>query len=111
VEDGFTREGLFYIKLCGGKSEEKHFILNKCFVKILFKWRNKNPGSPNFGKHLQPSSWATLLKGLFAVFRKKNIQYNYATDINGDGEFHAVLASMWEAERAIDPTFATGVNT
>jgi len=111
AEDGFTKERLFYIKLRGEKSQEKHFILNKCLVKIALKWRNKNQGSSNFGKHLQPSSWATLLKGLFAVFRKKNIQYNYATDFNGDGEFHAVLASMWEAERAIDPTFATGVQT
>jgi len=45
----------------------------------------------NKGEHLQPSTWETLMKYRFAVFRRKNICYNYATDFNGDGEFHAVL--------------------
>jgi hypothetical protein len=51
------------------------------------------------------------MKYLFAVFRNKNVNYNYATDFNGVGEFHAVLTSHWDKERSLDPSFASGVNT
>jgi len=60
---------------------------------------------------LQPSTWETKLKYLFAVFCKKNINYNYATDFNGDGEFHAVLVAQWSTHRESGPTFASGINT
>jgi hypothetical protein len=39
------------------------------------------------------------------------VNYNYATDFNGVGEFHAVLTSQWDKERSLDPSFASGVNT
>jgi hypothetical protein len=44
-------------------------------------------------------------------FSPKNINYNYLTDFNGDGEFHAVLSAQWEEEHSADPTFATGIGT
>jgi hypothetical protein len=83
ANDGFRCERLFYIMLRGEKTEEKRFVLNKCLVKIALKWRNMK--DKNKGEHLQPSTWETLMKYLFAVFRQKNIRYNYATDFNGDG--------------------------
>ncbi len=39
------------------------------------------------------------------------MNFNYLTDFNGDGEFHAVLTSLWATERTSDPTFATGIGT
>jgi len=109
--DGFKKNRLFYIKLRGEKMQEKRFILNQCLLLIALKWRNGRGATKNYGKHLQPSTWETKLKYLFSVFRKKNIQYNYATDFNGDGEFHAVLAAQWGKERSLDPTFASRVGT
>jgi hypothetical protein len=109
--DGFKKNRLFYIKLRGEKMQEKRFILNQCLLLIALKWRNSRGATKNYGKHLQPSTWETKLKYLFSVFRKKNIQYNYATDFNGDGEFHAVLAAQWGKERSLDPTFASRVGT
>jgi hypothetical protein len=108
-EDGFKPERVLYIKLRGEKNTSKHFILNKCLVKIALKWRNNDKKSKNYGKHLQPSTWDTMLKNLFAVFRQKNIVYNHVTDFNGDGEFHSVLTTMWAQEQEVDKTFATGV--
>jgi len=104
--DGYCTERLFYIKLRGERTEDKRYILNKCLVKIALKWRNASTG-----KHLQPSTWETKMKYLFAVFRNKNVNYNYATDFNGVGEFHAVLTSQWDKERSLDPSFASGVKT
>jgi hypothetical protein len=80
-------------------------------VLIALKWRNNRGTTKNYGKHLQPSTWETKLKYLFSVFRKQNVNYNYATDFNGDGEFHAVLASQWGSERELKPNFASGVGT
>lgn len=51
------------------------------------------------------------MKYLFSTFRKKNLSYNYLTDFNGDGEFHAVLTAQWANERTSDPSFATGIGT
>jgi hypothetical protein len=104
AEDGFRKERLFYIKLHRDRREEKRFILNKCLLKIALKWRNQVTG-----KHMQPSTWATKLKYLFAMFRKKNINYHFAMDFNGDGEFH--VKSQWTIEKGSDPTFAEGVKT
>jgi hypothetical protein len=109
--DGFKEERLFYIKLRGERSEAKRFILNKCLVKVAIKWHNNDPKSAHFGMHLQPSTWLKMMKYLFSVFHKNNIQYNYLTDFNGDGEFHAVLTTLWANEHASNPTFATGINT
>jgi hypothetical protein len=109
ANDGFRCERLFYIMLRGEKTEEKRFVLNKCLVKIALKWRNMK--EKNKGEHMQPSTWETLMKYRFAVFRRKNICYNYATDFNGDGEFHAVLKSQWDAQMKQDETFASGVGT
>jgi len=109
--DGFKQERIFYIKLRGERSEEKRFILNKCLIIIALKWRNCKPGIKSFGKHYQPSTWDTMLKYLFSMFRRKNIAYNYATDFNGEGEFHGVLSTMWAKQMEEDPDFATGVKT
>ncbi len=110
AHDGFKKERLFYIKLRGDKSEEKRFILNKCLVKTALKWRNNKKGK-DFGKPYQPSTWATKLKYLFSVFRRKNIMFNVLTDFNGEGEFHSVLASQWAIEMEKDDKFASGVGT
>jgi hypothetical protein len=109
--DGFKQERIFYIKLRGERSEEKRFVLNKCLIFIALKWRNRKPGSKTYGKHYQPSTWDTMLKYLFSIFRRKNIAYNYATDFNGEGEFHGVLSTMWAKQMEEDPDFATGVQT
>jgi len=109
--DSFKQERIFYIKLRGERSEEKRFILNKCLIKKALKWRNPKPGKKTFRKQYQPSTWDTLLKYLFSIFRCKNIVYNYATDFNGEGKFHGVLATMWAKEMEEDPEFTTGVNT
>ncbi len=109
--DSFKQERIFYIKLRGEISEEKRFILNKCLIKKALKWRNRKPGKKTFRKQYQPSTWDTLLKYLFSIFRCKNIVYNYATDFNGEGKFHGVLATTWAKEMEEDPEFTTGVNT
>jgi len=112
ADDGFMKERVFYIKLHGERSEVKRFILNKCLVKIALKWRNNNKrNKKNYGKHLQPSTWNTLLKMLFCVFHKKNVNYHYANDFNGDVEFHSVLTAQWALQCEADPTFASGVGT
>jgi hypothetical protein len=80
-------------------------------VKIALKWRNSQKSSRDYGKHLLPSTWGKMLKYLFSNFRKKNIQYSYLTDFNGDGEFHSVLSAQWMKEMEADPTFASGVGT
>ena len=85
--------------------------MNKCLVLIALKWRNNRGATKNYGKHLQPSTWETKLKYLFSVFQKQNVNYNYATGFNGNGEFHAVLASQWGSERELNPNFASGVGT
>ena len=109
--DEFKQERIFYIKLRGERCDEKRFILNKCLIKIALKWRNRKPGKKTYGKQYQPSTWETMLKYSFSIFRRKNIEYNYATDFNGEGEFHGVLATMWAKEMEEDPDFASGVNT
>lgn len=101
---------MFYIKLCGEKTEEKQFILNKCLVKVALKWRNNKKGK-DFGKYYQPSTWDMKLKYLFAIFHRKMIQFNQLTDFNGDGEFHSVLTAQWVLEMEKDETFASGVGT
>jgi hypothetical protein len=111
AQDGFKKERLFYIKLRGERTEEKRFVLNKCLVMIAFKWRNNRKHDTNYRSHLQPSTWEKLMKYLFSIFRKKNINYNFLTDFNGDGEFHSVLTAQWAKERQHDPKFATGVGT
>jgi len=112
ADDGFQKERVFYMKLRGDRSEVKRFILNKCLVKIALKWRNNNKRSQaNFGKHLQPSTWNKLLKILFSNFHKKNINYHYANDFNGEGEFHSVLMAQWTKMQEEDPTFASGTGT
>jgi hypothetical protein len=108
--DGFKRERLFYIKLRGDKTAEKHYILNTCLVKIALNWRNLKKGR-DLGKHYQPSSWETKLKYLFAVFRRKNILFNHMTDFNGEGEFHSVLSAQWAIKMEKDPNFASGIGT
>jgi hypothetical protein len=108
--DGFKKERLFYVKLRGDKSEDKWFILNKCLVKVALKWRNNKKGK-DFGKPYQPSTWETKLKYLFAIFRRKMIQFNQLTDFNGDGEFHSVLTAQWALEMEKDEKFASGIGT
>jgi hypothetical protein len=107
----FVKERLFYVKLRGEPTEEKRFVLNKCLVLIVLKWRNNCKTRPGYGGPLQPSTWETLLKNLFAVFKKKNIQFNFATDFNGDGEYHAVLKAQGKLEMEKDPKFGTGIMT
>jgi hypothetical protein len=93
AQDGYKIERLFYIKLRGNKLEEKRLILNKCLVKVALKWRINIKGK-DFGKPYQPSMWATKMKYLFSVFRRKKILFNVQTDFNGEGEFHPVLAAQ-----------------
>jgi len=110
AQDGYKKERIFYIKLRGDKSEEKRFILNKCLVKVALKWRINRKGK-DFGKPYQPSTWATKMKYLFSVFRRKNILFNVQTDFNGEGEFHSVLATQWSILMENDDTFASGIGT
>jgi hypothetical protein len=107
-DDCFMKERVFYVTLHGKGSEVKRFILNKCLVKIALKWRNNKKNSNDYGKQLQPSTWNKMLKYLFS---EKNINYHFANDFNGDGEFHAVLTTLWAKQREEDPTFASGVGT
>jgi hypothetical protein len=44
-------------------------------------------------------------------FSQKNLNYHFANDFNGDGEFHAVLTTLWAKQREEDPTFASGIGT
>jgi len=108
--DGFKKECLFYVKLRGEKTEEKRLILNKCLVKVALKWRNNKKGK-DFGRHYQPSTWEMKNKYLFAIFRRKMIQFNQLTDFNGVGEFHSVLTAQWALEMEKDEKFASNIGT
>jgi hypothetical protein len=48
---------------------------------------------------------------VFQLSQKKNINYHYANDFNGDGEFHSVLMAQWTKMQEQDPTFASGIGT
>jgi hypothetical protein len=109
TKKGTERDRVFYFILRGEKTEQKRIILGKCLLLCTIKWRNTK--TKDKGKPLQPGTMAQLLKVLFGIFRQKHIKFNHHKDFNGDGEFHAVLKSQWEQQKAKDPTFATGVNT
>ncbi len=64
-----------------------------------------------YGKPLQPSTWDTNLKTLFAKFNEEGIQFKHLKHFNKDGEFHAVLMKQWQEAMQDDPTFASGVGT
>lgn len=51
------------------------------------------------GKLYQPQTFEQYLKQLFAVFKKKGHNYCHQKDINGPGEFHAVLVRLWNEEK------------
>jgi hypothetical protein len=73
------------------------------------KWRNLT--KKDYGKPLQPSTWDTNLKTLFAKFNEEGIQFKHLKHFNKDGEFHAVLIKQWQETMAVEPTFASGVGT
>lgn len=51
------------------------------------------------------------IKQLFTKFHEKDTKYNFKTDFNGEGEFHAVVKRLWDNEMKKDPKFGTGVKT
>jgi hypothetical protein len=70
--DSVKEERLFYIKH-GERTEEKCFMLDKCLVMVALQWHKKDLKSACYGKHLQPSTWEKMMKYLFSIFRKKNV--------------------------------------
>ncbi len=102
-------ERLFYFVLRGKKTEQKRIILSKCLLICALKWRNLS--KKDFGKPLQPTTMAVLLRMLFSVFSHKGIRFKHLKHFNGDGEYHAVLRKQWEETMKQDPTYATGVGT
>jgi hypothetical protein len=100
---------VFYFLLRGKRTEQKIVILSKYLLLIALKWRNLS--KKDFGKPLQPTTMAVLLRMLFSLFFSKAIRFKYLRDFNGDGEYHAVLRRHWEETLKVDPTHATGIGT
>jgi hypothetical protein len=106
---GMLPERRFYTLLRGDMTEQKRIILGKCLLICALKWRNLT--KREYGKPLQPSTWDTNLKTLFAKFNEQGIQFKHLKHFNKDGEFHAVLMKQWQEAMQDDPTFASGVGT
>jgi hypothetical protein len=106
---GMLPEKVFYTMLRGERTEQKRIILGKYLLLCALKWRNLT--KKDYGKPLQPSTWDTFLKTLFAKFNEEGINYKHTKHFNKDGEFRAVLIKQWHEAMSHDPTFATGVGT
>ena len=104
-----TTEKKFYYVLRGEKTAAKQLILSKCLLLCALKWRKCT--AKEIGKVYQPSTFVQYIKQLFTKFKEKDIKYNYKTDFNGEGEFHAVVKRLWDNEMKKDPKFGTGVKT
>ena len=109
IEVKQIKERRFYVILRGRRNEHKRIILSKCLLLCALKWRNQT--KKDFGKQLQPDTWATMLRTLFSIFKSKGILFKHTRDFNNDGEFHAVLKKQWDNEIQVDDTFGTGVRT
>jgi len=109
VEVKKIHERRFYVVLRGRRNEHKRIILSKCLLLCALKWRNQS--KKDFGKQLQPETWATMLRTLFSIFKAKGILFKHTRDFNNDGEFHAVLKKQWENAIEDDDTFGTGIGT
>jgi hypothetical protein len=72
---GMLPERVFYTMLRGPRSKQKRIKLGKCILLCAIKWRNLT--KKDYGKPLQPSTWDTLLKTLFAKFHEEGINFKH----------------------------------
>jgi hypothetical protein len=105
----YEKERKFYFMLRGERQLAKQKILNKCLLLCALKWRQGR--GKKKGELHQPQTFTQYMKQLFAVFKKKGINYCHQNDFNGEAEFHAVLVKLWKEGRKKDSSFATGVQT
>jgi hypothetical protein len=104
-----TKNKAFYFILQGEPTEEKRLILSKCLLLCALKWRVTT--KKNFGKPLEPSTFAQYMKEIFVHFREHKIYFSHLSDLNGEGEYHAVLIKSWKQQMEKDDKFGTGIGT
>jgi hypothetical protein len=89
VLSGMLPKCQFYTILCSLRTEQKCIILGKCLLICVLKWRNLT--RKDYGKPLQPSTWDTNLKILFAKFHMEGIEFKHMKHFIKDGQFHTAL--------------------
>jgi hypothetical protein len=102
-QDGLLQKRrVFYILCKGKKTDTKYYILNKCLTLCSLKWKHSRTG-----KTLESSTFVQYIKQLFTIFRKEGVEYDYLSDFNKDGEFHAVTKAMWIKAGEEDQNFGS----
>jgi hypothetical protein len=82
---------IFYDICRGDKSDDKLEIVNKC----LIKWFMMEGYKKKDGGLLQPNSFTTKAKTLFAIFARRGIQYVLTNDFKFEGGFDSYASTLW----------------
>ena len=62
------------------------------------------------GKILDSNSFTQLMKNLFVVLNRHQIDYYYKIDFNATGDFHGAVLAMWDIAKVEDEKFGTHQN-
>jgi hypothetical protein len=93
---------LFYLFLKGDKDERKLTAMNNCMKLYVLKTLHRIDGRP-----YQPNGVMTRLRTLFALFKRKGIQFSMSKDFNFQGGFALYLEKYWARHHSQDATFGS----